>query len=293
MVERVYINTYRRDFWFAKICIASIRYWYPDLPIRLIKDFGAGDFDTSFLSREMNVDVMNTGRKSFGWGFGKFEPLFQDQRERFLFVDADTVMLGPVLDHLPKEFDFVVDEENLAGPKIDHLYFDRDKLAKYDPEFVFPGYAFNTGQWVGTSGILQRSDFDPHIQWEPVPHLVSSDLFKQADQGILNYILLKKAQAGNLTLKRSPIMVWPAEGRSNHIHLDPIKAKRDSYPLIMHFAGMKGRRASAFPHADILNFYTRYYYQFLGTGTMVKDELIALSESGQELLASIWRKLSR
>jgi hypothetical protein len=30
-VNTIYISTYRLDFQFAKFCIASIRYWYPDI----------------------------------------------------------------------------------------------------------------------------------------------------------------------------------------------------------------------------------------------------------------------
>jgi hypothetical protein len=292
MVDCVYINTYRKDFWFARICIASVRYWYPDIPIQLIKDFGAGDFDTSVAERVFNVGIMDTGGKSFGWGFGKFEPLFQQRRERFLFLDADTIMLGPVLDALPTGTDFVVDLEDLPEEKLHHLYFDPAKVQPYDPGFVFPGHAFNTGQWVGTSGLLQRKDFEPHVQWEPGPKLTEPRVFKQADQGVFNYVLFRQAQRGKLTIVRHPLMLWPAEGRTAQVSLGPIAAHRGDYPLIMHFAGMKGKSVHGFPHQDILQFYQDQYYQAAGAIAKTKDNLLAAVDQGTSLLAAAWRKLS-
>ena len=75
-VEKIYINTYKFDFQQAKICIASIRYWYPQIPILLIKDHGMGAFDTNTVEKVWNVNIFDTQKKQFGWGYGKLEPLF-------------------------------------------------------------------------------------------------------------------------------------------------------------------------------------------------------------------------
>lgn len=293
MIDCIYINTYRKDFWFARICVASIRYWYPEVPIQLIKDFGAGDFDTSVIERVFNVGIMDTKGKSFGWGFGKFEPLFQKKRERFLFLDADTIMLGPVLDAMPVDADFVVDREDLPDDKLHHLYFDPAMVKLFDPAFKFPGFAFNTGQWVGTSGLLQREDFAPHVQWDPAPRLANPGVFKQADQGVMNYVVFREAQKGKLSVVRHPLMLWPAEGRTAHISLDPIAAHTGPYPLVMHFAGMKGRSVDAFPHKDILSFYQDHYYKAAGSYAKFRDKLTAAIDRGVSLLNAVWRRLSR
>lgn len=47
----VYINTHRYDYKLTCICVASVRYWYPDIEIYLIKDYRRGDFNTSLLQR--------------------------------------------------------------------------------------------------------------------------------------------------------------------------------------------------------------------------------------------------
>ena len=43
-IERIYLLCHARDLWLAKISITSIRHWYPDVPVTLIKDRTLGDF---------------------------------------------------------------------------------------------------------------------------------------------------------------------------------------------------------------------------------------------------------
>ena len=50
-VSRVYVSGYAKDLHLVRICIASIRYWYPDITIYLLKDTSQGDFDTEELER--------------------------------------------------------------------------------------------------------------------------------------------------------------------------------------------------------------------------------------------------
>jgi hypothetical protein len=264
-ISAVYINTYKYDFPFAKICIASIRYWYPNIPIFLIKDMGAGPFDTSLVETKLNVGVFDTNGKSFGWGFGKFEPLFREVKEGFLFMDADTVMVGPVLDKL-KELptEFIVDQEDTPMEKVINLYYHPENIRTLFADFTFPGYCFNTGQWAGTSGILKRSDFEQLVTWDPMPSLKFPDVFKNADQGIFNFIIHRKEFDKEITVSKKHIMVWPDKGRGDFIDLNAIQNKSDEFPFIIHWAGMKKDRLNDFPRADILNFFRNYYYSIVG-----------------------------
>ena len=111
-VDKVFINTYKYDFHLARICIASIRYWYPEIAIFLIKDEKEGSFDTSFTEKTWNVNVLDVPRKKFGWGYGKLEVLFSNKKETFFVIDADAVITGPVIDKVRKiDADFIVDKE--------------------------------------------------------------------------------------------------------------------------------------------------------------------------------------
>jgi len=271
-VKAIYINTYKYDFSFAKICIASIRYWYPDIPILLIKDMGAGEFDTSMVERKLNVSVFETHGKSFGWGFGKFEPLFGNGNETFLFMDSDTVMIGPILDKVDGlNTQFIVDDEDLPIEKIKNLYYHPEMIGDIFEKFEFPGYCFNTGQWIGTSGILKRSDFEQVLTWNPRPTLKYPNIFKQADQGIFNFILHLKASTGNLSVRRMPLMIWPDKGKADYIELEAIRKKEGKYPMIIHWAGMKSRHMTGLPRADILEFFQEYYYSLVGKSFRIYD----------------------
>lgn len=62
----------RQDVHLARICVASIRYWYPDIPILLLKDLFHGDFSTREIEAHWDVGTFPTTRDQHGWGFGKF-----------------------------------------------------------------------------------------------------------------------------------------------------------------------------------------------------------------------------
>ncbi len=265
-IERIYVLCHARDLWLAKISVASIRYWYADVPLTLIKDRSLGDFDTAEVERCWNVSSMVLANERCGLGFAKIELLLRPQRERFLVVDADTVMCGPVLARLEKfTDDFVV-----PGPPIDNprdvsftsIYFDLDRLLERDPEFRFPGYAFNTGVFVGMSGVLMRKVFEPHLIWGSPIQLKAPEIFSCADQGILNYVLMKLAAQGALTLRSVNFMIWGFSPEAKRLKLDHIVARR-GYDSILHYAGGKPRSIIEFPAAAILLHFDRFYHRAL------------------------------
>ena len=57
------------------------------------------------------------------------------------------------------EEDFLVDNHVQPAENIEQYYFSRAELRDMDPDFVFPGYVFNGGVVVATSGLLTRSRF--------------------------------------------------------------------------------------------------------------------------------------
>lgn len=293
-VKAVYINTYKYDFLYAKICISSIRYWYPDIPIFLIKDMSKGKFDTTLVENKLNVSVYETNGKTFGWGFGKFEPLFRNEKEEFLFMDADTVMIGPLLDKVNGlHSEFIVDDEDLPMEKIINLYYNPEMISDIFDKFEFPGYCFNTGQWIGTSGILKRSDFDQLVTWNPQPSLKYPNIFKQADQGIFNFVVHQKVSSDNLTVSRMPIMIWPDKGKADYVELDAIRKKEGKYPMIIHWAGMKSKDMQGLPRVDILEFFQNYYYSLVGESHRKYDFLSDIFHNWEAWSKSFKKKLRR
>jgi len=61
-ISKVYVVTWKNDFHLAKFCIASIRYWYPDIPIILIKGELHGDFDCDALYKKLECSPISRQR---------------------------------------------------------------------------------------------------------------------------------------------------------------------------------------------------------------------------------------
>ncbi len=265
MIDTVYIACYKYDQHMVRACAASIRYWHPQVDICLLRDLGKGDFSTAEIQRTLNVRVLELERKIFGWGYSKLEPLFLPKRSKFLVLDADTVFLGPVLDKLNTiDADFIVDDETPTPEDVKRLYFDLPALQAIDPTFVACGRNFNSGQWVGTSGLLERSDFELVLEWSLPPKQTHPEAFMGGDQGILNYVVEKCANSGKITLARTDMMLWSGADLAK-VNLDQI-ASRQGYDKILHWAGFKYSEPT-FARRDIHEFFERQYYSRLPLGS--------------------------
>ena len=238
-IDRIYVAGCKRDVQFTECCIASIRRWYPTIPISLIKDESLGSYDTAEIESRCNVDLFQTERKLLGFGFGKLEPMFLALRERCLIIDSDIVFLGRVLGLLEKyDEDFIVADTPNPPAEIPLYYFDLGKLASVDPDFVFPGYTFNSGQIVATAGVLRREDFAHVIRFDQPAVSVYPDVFAEGEQGMLNYVLMKKVQDQKASLRRESFMWW-----AGWLDEKAVKTRRlnqeSPYPFLLHWAGLK------------------------------------------------------
>jgi hypothetical protein len=61
-----------KDFFLTKICIASIRYFYPDVEIFIVKDELNGKFYSRTLEKKFNTKELKLSKKYFGWGGQNF-----------------------------------------------------------------------------------------------------------------------------------------------------------------------------------------------------------------------------
>lgn len=267
-IQTIYIATYRYDLPFTRACVASIREFYPDISIKLIKDYFYGAFDTREIERTFGIGVFETEYKVFGWGFSKLEPLFQEDQERYLILDSDIVFAGKVLDLLDAhEESFIVDYEAVTDAFVESHYFSSDLLARIDPDFAFPGYTFNTGQMVGTSGIFKRSDFEGLVYWEQgqPPQLSDPSVFKLGEQGLINYFLMKQAALGRISLKRLNFMEVGDTRK-------PIAMGRlmegQGYPFLIHWCGLRCESFDEMINGSILKHFSNKYYEKIPFGRL-------------------------
>jgi hypothetical protein len=267
-IDRIYIACFKHDARFTRILVSSIRFRYSDVPISIIKDETYGPFDTTDLERRFAVTVFPSVTKKFGWGFGKLEPLFLPDKQRCLILDSDILMAGSVLDKLSEHNeDYIVVQEDPPDDNfVERLYFDLEKLKQFDPYFQYSGYTFNTGQIVATTGILKRQDFDALVDWGSPPQLKQPEIFRCGEQGVLNYVLMKKHAAGEISLKRLHFMEVANNPACELIKLEDV-TEGNGLPYVIHWCGLK-RDAVSPTLSDmhrrdlLLQFEDMYYQQF-------------------------------
>ena len=264
-VNCIYVAASSKDGRYTRICVASIRHFYPDTPIRLLVGGPLEKGLAEELERYWQVGVEDLPPGDYGWGFVKLEPLFRRPGERFLVLDSDTVLTGPVL-LMGEACDapFVVDDEAQSEEDLRRLYYDWRALAQVEPATQPPRFVFNSGQWFGTGGVLAREDFAALIDWSMPPKLRWPEHFMPGDQGVLNYMLNQKAALDGLEVARRKIMRWPGHGLEG-LSAQTVKA-RTAPPLVIHWAGMKKARLGAMAGSDILRFYEKAYYRKLPLG---------------------------
>jgi hypothetical protein len=264
-VDCIYLAACARDARLARVCIASIRYFYPDVPLKLL----AGDILQSGLADEVrkywNVGLADLPIGDYGWGMVKLEPLFGPPGQRFMVVDVDTVFTGKVLDlRAESNAPFFVDDERLSDADFARLYYDWSKLREIDPNVQSAVKAFNVGQWFGTAGIIRREEFDPWVEWTLPRRLRYPHLFMGGDQGVCNYVILRKEALAGLRIERRTFMRWPGNGMAD-LSVDRV-ANGVAPPLVVHWAGMKTIFLRNMIGGDLLQFFEEFYYTRLPGG---------------------------
>jgi hypothetical protein len=260
-LDAICVACYKYDVDLTRICVASIRTWYPKIPISLLKDETYGAFNTREIEQSWDVQVHPASRKALGWGFGKLDMMMELPTRRLLILDSDIVFVGRVIERL-EQFteDVVVHEEPYTLEAVEQLFFPVEKLRQLDPGFAFPGYAFNTGQLVVKTGCLARADFQGLADWE-TRKVTQPDIFKMGEQGLANYVILRKLQRRELSLRREPFMLWPGdEANTSSIRVSDLTPD-SPHPALIHWAGLRwGKSPEQMPRADILLHFQRIYY---------------------------------
>jgi lipopolysaccharide biosynthesis glycosyltransferase len=277
-IDKVVVACYIKDLPLARTCVASIRYWYPDVDIYLLKDERQGKFSTLEIENCFGAKVLRTPGKYSGWGTAKFEVLFTEL-DRFLLLDADTLFLGRVLDDLAQFDDnFIVTGISTAPGEdcepewlIARDYIDFKRMLELDPDYKCPGYGVNTGQVVITTGKITMEWLDQFLEF-PGGKLkpIYEHVFRYADQGLLNYFLAKLSQNRSATVRYHPFWLWPGIPKAERISLESIK-NRTSPALVLHWAGIKSISRKKYPRYDILRFFEDYYYTRIPHGSLTKS----------------------
>jgi len=257
----------KKDFFLARICIASIRYYYPAISIELVKDPGNGEFNSGELEKNFNVTKVDLQVKKMGWSGAKFHYLYQKQPgKKVLILDADIVFAGPFLERLLPSIetnDYVVSKEGNNLSDMDYVkqtYFDIESIKKAYPAYKFPGYFFNAGQIFLTQGSIDEEVLNEFFNVNEYPFWRNNELFPLVDQSVYNYLLPTLEAERKLKLGKENFMIWAAGKEALNISLEEIKERSIQSGLI-HWAGcFRSGYLSKMLRGDILIFFENYYY---------------------------------
>ena len=270
----------RKDFFLTKICISSIRFYYPEVEILLVKDKINGDFYTAGLRNAFNVRLLKLGKKYYGWSAGKIHFLLQKNlpEKRYLCLDSDIIFIGRVLDKLRAEQGhFVLNAEMIQPPfSSEHLinYFDPEKVKTVYQDYEYPGFFFNAGQTIVTPGIINEvlleKCFDPKIY----PYYKNKDIFPTVDQSILNAVIPVLMKRKNLQVGKVIFMCWSVTFFAQSENNDVNRFLDGNTPLMVHYCGdVRIHKLDEMKGNNLLKFFREYYYLKLSPTENIFDRL--------------------
>lgn len=197
----VYIATYSGDLKYCLGTIQSVRDSIGDVPITLLID---GDCTLPpWLRRDEKLGFTFTReiekpldkRLFTGWGYSKILPFFYGPYDSFLVLDADTIVIGNILQHIDMMRDFYASAHKpnyrYTDEDITNAFFQIEVMEKivgnrwreFTPNFFLSGVFFSH------KGLISYDEFVTAYE-ENKQH---GDFLFPGDQGLLNYILMKKS----------------------------------------------------------------------------------------------------
>ena len=255
-----------KDFFLTKICVASIRHFYPEIELFLVKDELNGKFSSKSLEQRFNVKQINLAQRYFGWSAAKLHFLLECNEDRlFLCLDSDIVFIGPVLNKFKNTTsDYIVSPEYYELTQIvKDIFIDPELAVKYYPSYVYPGYFFNAGQTVVNPSKILSSDLSQVFDQYKYPYYKDYNSFKTVDQAILNALLPSLFAEKRIKLQAIEFFkgsVFLTEIENNTIE---ILEKKQEY--LIHWAGdIRTIKLNKMVGYAVLNFFQSSYEERLG-----------------------------
>lgn len=270
----IIIFCHKKDYFLAKILVASIRFYHPEVEIYLCKDLLKGGFQTTEMEKYWRVKILNLGITRFGWSAAKMHFYLSDKLKgkKVLLLDADTVFTGRVLDRLiplAMENDVVVSAEYRPGNGGEWLkkqYYDIDVVQKMHPDFELPGYYFNCGQLLARSELFNSEEVKEVFDEKQFPFWLNLRDFPLVDQAVLNYLLPYKEQKKEIKMAKVGYYVWIDSDIAREMDFNGV-IEGDKYLYILHWAGNERiPYIYGMIRGDILVFFQKLYFEKIPYG---------------------------
>jgi hypothetical protein len=247
-LDGVIVLVSARDVYLAKACCASIRQAMGDIPITLLVD--GREVNTAELSRLSNVKIMVAQEVA-----GEDEPFltsfwvkllvfWASPYERFLYLDADTLVWGDVRVYAEfDKYDFIAGyhfKNPRVAQKPEDCPFDREVIKKLDPAFDWrEKIDANNGVFFARRGVFTR---------ENLLTLRKLECWRNYENGLVNYLRWHAAGAGVPRTGGHKIQLYPAN--SSMADQDRFLPRDCQRPAIIHWISKKPRLGRRYRAAD-------------------------------------------
>jgi hypothetical protein len=251
------------DVYLAKACCASIRQNMGNIPITLLVD-GART-NTSEIERLPNVkrivaqDMMDGECARLCTGFWvKLLIFWVSPYERFLYLDADTLVWGDVRAYADFDkydfiaaFDFNRPRIFKAQEEVQRYVFDVDYIKKLNPDLDWRGQELaNNGVFFARRGVFSKECL---LKMRQLP------CWQNYEQGVLNYLRWQAKNKGTPRVSGQRLQIFPAE--QPYRPEDRFMPRNYLQPAIIHWIGKKPKLGRRYRAADD---YRKLFLQMTG-----------------------------
>ena len=274
-LDGVVILVWAGDVYLAKACCASVRQSLGDIPITLLVDGAATD--TRDLERLHGVRRLvlqevasdEEARLCSGTSWAKLLLFWMSPYERFLCLDADTIVWGDVrlyatLDQLDFIAAFHAQSRTAfqTPEEIQNSVFDADAILKLDPTLNWRGQEFaNCGVFFARRGVFPKTQ---------LMDLRRMDCWRCYEQGLLNYLRWQALPGGVPRMGGHRVQLFPAE--TTCLPADRFLPRNQSQPVIIHWMGKKPKLGRPFRAA---NDYRKLFLTMTGRSGWLNMRLFA------------------
>lgn len=284
----VVIGCCKRDLHYAVGCYESIRCFMPDAPICFLYD---GELPPELLCGLHNVDFLtrsNTNaevlrRRSFGPGFTKMVSFFESPFEKYLYLDADTVVCGD-LRRVPdwERFDIIADRYGSYNDEaICKWFFDPRKIEDLVPEFDYRSHRddyFCTGTFFARKGSLSMERYLELLDMADQ----NPSAFKFWEMGLLNLMIFDAQDKRTARVDGVSYQLVVSDHakealcrRFESAIADPNAAES---PAVFHFPNPKHFVGQSSVYSVPMTFFRRRFYRQTRKFGWIRTELTLLAE---------------
>jgi hypothetical protein len=273
------VTTWKRDLRYAKPLLESIHYWHPDVPVKVIVD---GEVNANVLWKVPNVvsidftaNLQKLHRLDLRGLLSDLNLFFFDDYDYYIRVDADSVLIGEVLEGIRAQlpFDFLsLDGRDLDLKRTEHermfcqYCFSPAEMRNLGEDFPDHALYFSGGHFCARKHLFSR---DYMAKWRPhmSPEFRKDLLFKFNDQSFLNYAVNAFGARGELKAKLWHVTINGKRTTLDHPECSEEKVRnRESGRFrLIHYTGPSRRwRFDDHNFGWSLSFFNELWYSRIG-----------------------------